>query len=570
MGKNQQSESSFFRFHTIFKQRDLTLLWSFFLCFTFPNTLHLIPSHLIMFNINDLDEFLLEIVFRLLNPIDVRSCSSVCLRWYLVSERIEKNCLRLNYGIPPFRQRHSTRIVQIINRFSRRQQDNRNFKVYKVTTPPISIENGRLLSSTNKNFLRTIKTLILTGNDRFEPDKSFSFELLSNVAHLEIRDQKFCNCLIRQYRKERFVCSSIEYLVLKVCTLELIACFPNLVYLEVINFRSDLLHRFHGVRSTGLKYFIMQSYLNESIYEFLMTNCMQLEHLDVTVNSDDQLAICHLLNNLKRLRDVELNFNFKSSSELIRLLGGEHLNNRYFKLVINHIETPTFDTFEHQLTYLQSTVFYAYNDSCVLLNQLGRIANDERPNFNKLKYYETTELLKIHSNEDVRLYNGSADRFENLDQLIIHDIRHSPHPTQLSAIHLGKLSLRHLKGLCLYFNYSIDQQVLNSIPECFPYLHALNLLNEGDRSYDFDFLTTLTYLSRLNLHYVFINDIQHLRKAIAVCNYFTSLHIVTSPNRAIQYRNELKQQFELKSSNHSIDFVLNGLNGMNRLNGFMN
>lgn len=548
------------------------------------------PTH-----INDMDEYSLELIFRTLNVLDLRACSSVCLRWYLITRRFAKDQLVLSYAVPSFRvTSSSSKISQLINHIGngidndivgKETNDPNQESPYQISPIVLRINDNRILAAANKNFLRSIKTLIFCGNDHFQPDSSFSLQLLPDLVHLEIRDRLFCQFLIRSYLLKRFVCASVRYLVLENPAPNLLAAFPNLLYLEahyLCGFQQP--HAFTG-SLTKLSHLILNCDKLNRFVHFFVANCGHLQHIDTKLDTNEpfsKMSLTYLLDNFPALKELNIHFHPSPvhSHQLAKLLATDFLRNSNVKITVHGIVLPIFSSYEQQLNYLNflgAPFLVRPHPNCFIdFRFLKSFADHKKNSAEKIslvnKTIESAAVLQIGCLRDADLFNDlfGVRPFKKLNKLLIYDYdsADSTHlTTRLDTIQLMRCLPSTVRCIRLQFNYPIGQAVLDLLPICFPWLQELDLIELGGVAYKLKFLSALRYLASLRLHFILIEDVQHLLDAIMDSRYLTQLFFVTSPATGSALGQQLRDQFlnlKMNSNRMKINFMLNGVDGLQR------
>lgn len=539
--------------------------------------------------IHDLDEFSLRLIFRTLNVFDLRACARVCLRWYFITRSFNRDQLVLNYGLASFRVTSSRKIVQLINQSRQTHGAKASLTgpvVYRVSIIPIRINDSRILSRKNRNFLRTIRALVFCGNGQFQPDSSFSLQLMPMLRHLEIRDQQFCQFLVRNYPLEKFVCKSIQYLVLERTTTDMLAAFPNLIYLK-LDYLNSFGHLSQAAPSTlrKLSHFVLNGEeLSRPVVDFLIAQCNRLEHLEVRLATKwSKVSLTYLLANFQALKELNLHFEPPPvhSHQLANLLAPDFIDNRNLKLVVHGIVLPTFESHEHQLNYLNSLdsfLVHPHRLAYIGLGQLNEIASHLKRSgslYSKINKIELemricADVLDIRSVPNAGLLKQFALKpFEKLNSLLIYNFINDSRDltARLDTIQLLRSMPSTLRFIRLHFNYQIGQTVLDLLPVCFPYLQTVDLIDLGETAYELQFLSALPYLASLRLHFILIEDVHHLLSAIKNCQFLLHLFVVTSPRARSSFLKQLREQIELKmqSNQMKFSFMINGLDGLQEL-----
>ena len=370
----------------------------------------------------------------------------------------------------------------------------------------------------------------------------------------------------------------------------MLTAFPNLIYLEV-DYLNDFSGRYQADFSTlsKLNHFILNcEELSKSLTDFLIANCNLLEHLDVRLAAKwSKISLDYLLNNFHALKKLNVHLEPPPvhSHQLANLLAGDFIGNRNVKLVVHGIVLPTFDSHEHQLNYLNSLDSFLVRPHrlCYIgLGYLNEIVDYRKraghfycKNSSKTNRIESVDVLDIRSVPNVGLLKQLALKpFEKLNRLLIYGFTNDSRDltARLDPIQLMRSMPRTLKFIRLQFNYPIGQAALDLLPVCFPYLQAVDLIDLGDTAYELKFLSALPYLASLRLHFILLEDVQHLLDAITNCRFLTHLFVVTSPRARSSFQKQLRERIELKMKSNpmKISFMINGLDGLQELNEGIN
>lgn len=517
--------------------------------------------------VNDLDDYSLDYIFRFLNFIDIRICSNVCLRWYILALRFDKDCLVINFGTCSYEKNHFVKLKQRLESIGNQSIDQNSSclkqtvrkKVSKIQPQPVIIENNNLFKASNRQFFKTIKTFIFNGNSRFNvQDKGFSLEIFSNLEYLQINDYHFSSLITRTESRE--VSTSLKYLAVEVFEPSSIYRFPNLIYL-----RANHLNYTWDFKRSKLKYVDIKDVFTDYLFDFIIISCSEVECLDLKSSLIDECGrnLAELLYHLKHLRELNLNLDFSYNQQLVRFLSEKlSWNKNLKKLTINNLHIKTDCKEEIKI----SDLYPIYNwDSILDLYNLDYITNDKRPNFDKLKYYENVETLKITSNDDIPLFQKHSKLIKNLKGLVIKEFYDSHDGQKFFKINIKPLMEsipKTVKNFRLFLSYKIDQNLLNNLPRQLPSLERFEFIDHLNIVYDLGFISEFTYLSTIDFHFVNIKDIYQLVDALEKCKFLSKIHLITSsPKKGYYYKDGLLKYIRLKerSMDHMIfDFLING------------